>query len=111
MADPRDVAKAHILALTAPSPPNEQKRQFILSSKRFRWKEVAEVVRKARPELSSRLPNENVVPPVQTDAPLDTSLTAEVLGLNNHIPWEQSMLECIDVGLRWEAVYDPNLKK
>ncbi|KAJ7593811.1 hypothetical protein C8J56DRAFT_1160580 [Mycena floridula] len=99
MIDVRDVAKAHVLSLEAPS---GKDKRLIISSKSFTWKEAADVVRKNRPELGSRLPRKTAVSPPQSRAPLDTSLAAKTLGLSTYIPWEETILASIDQALIWE---------
>ncbi|KAK7022948.1 hypothetical protein VNI00_016838 [Paramarasmius palmivorus] len=99
--DVRDVAKAHVLALDTPPIPGRHKR-IIISAGIFTWKDAAEVVRKAHPELEPRLPSANAVPPAQTDAPLDTSFASEVLGLKEYIPWQESILAAIEMCLQYE---------
>ena len=103
MIDVRDVAKAHIMSLSVPPLKNRDKR-FLIASRVFTWKETAELFGRERPEIASRLPGEGEVPPVQNNAPYDTSLTEEVLGFkaDMYIPWEKTMLDSIDEALRWE---------
>ncbi|KAE9390400.1 hypothetical protein BT96DRAFT_1002307 [Gymnopus androsaceus JB14] len=92
---------AHVAALSAPPIPGRDKR-FIISATTFKWKDVEDLIRRERPELANRLPKEDDVPPKQTDAPLDTRFTAEVLGLKEYIPWEDTALAGIDAGAAWE---------
>ena len=102
MVDVRDAAKAHVLALTtAPLTDGRDKRLTILS-KIFTWAEAAQVIRARRPELADRLPGASDVAPPQSNAPLDTQFAADVLGLTDYIPWEETVLESIDYALRWE---------
>ncbi|KAE9401227.1 NAD(P)-binding protein, partial [Gymnopus androsaceus JB14] len=101
LIDVRDVARAHVAALSAPSIPGRDKR-FIISSSTYKWKDVADLIRRERPELANRLPKEDAVPPKQTDAPLDTRFAAEVLGMEEYIPWEETVLAGIDAGVAWE---------
>lgn len=100
MVDVRDVAQAHVAALSAPPIPGRNKR-FIICAGTFKWKAVADLIRRERPELANRLPKEDVVPPRQTDAPLDTSFAAEVLGLKEYIPRDVTLLAGIDLGIDW----------
>ena len=90
----------HVLSLT--SSPYEGNKRLILCSKFYKWKEVAELIREKRPELAHRLPREDAIPPIQMSAPLDVSLTEEVLGLKEYIPWEETILAAIDEGLKLE---------
>ncbi|KIK65250.1 hypothetical protein GYMLUDRAFT_220537 [Collybiopsis luxurians FD-317 M1] len=108
LADVRDIARAHIAALSAPPVPGRNKR-FIISNTTFKLKEVADLIRRERPELAHRLPREDAVPPKQTDAPLDTRFAAEVLGITEYIPWEETVLAGIDAGVAWEKTKDAKM--
>ncbi|KAJ3723305.1 hypothetical protein C8R42DRAFT_665855 [Lentinula raphanica] len=101
LADVRDVARAHILALATPPIPGRDKR-FIIINTTFTWKMVVDLIRRERPELAHRLPKEGLVPPRLTDAPLDKTFAAEGLDLNEFIPWEETVLAGIDVQVAWE---------
>ena len=100
--DVRDVARAHVLALKLPPSPDAPKR-FILSTSTFTWKEAAEFLAQARPELKERLP---VVtgkePPVAPGATLDTTATETILGLKNYVKWQDTIVDAIDDMLRVE---------
>lgn len=102
MIDVRDVAKAHILALTVPPLNDGRKKRFIVCSKVFTYKEVAEVIRRRRPEVSGRLPNDDAKLMAQTTAPLDLDFAKEVLGMGEYINWEETVLASLDESLRWE---------
>jgi nucleoside-diphosphate-sugar epimerase len=99
--DVRDVARAHVLALNVP--PSDELKRFIISTSTFTWKEAVEFIAKARPELKGRLPvvtgNE---PPVPPSATLDTSATEKILGLENYVKWQDTLLDTIDDLLRAE---------
>ena len=102
--DVRDVARAHVLALKVPPSADEPKR-FIVSSSRFTWKEAIEFIAQARPELKGRLPViTGKEPPVPPFAMLDTSATANILGLRNYVKWQDTILDTIDDLLRVEKV-------
>ncbi|KAJ7593884.1 hypothetical protein C8J56DRAFT_925460 [Mycena floridula] len=102
MVDVRDVAKALIKSLNAPPLKNGKDKRFLIKSKIYTWKELAQFLRQKRPELASRLPNEEAILGPQTSAPLDIDLAKKVLGLSTYIPWEETVLATIDEGLRWE---------
>jgi nucleoside-diphosphate-sugar epimerase len=99
--DVRDVARAHVLALKVP--PSDALKRFIVSSSTFTWKDAVELIAQARPELKGRLPiitgKEPAVPPFAT---LDTSATADILGLKNYTKWQDTVLDTIDDLLRVE---------
>ncbi|EEB98945.1 hypothetical protein MPER_01459 [Moniliophthora perniciosa FA553] len=96
--DVRDVAKAHILALTAPG----KDRRFIVCSQVFTWKDISAIIRTERPELANRVPPEDAECPVQTCAPLDDRSTKEVLGLKEYVPWEKTIVDTVDACLEYE---------
>ncbi|KAF8894219.1 hypothetical protein CPB84DRAFT_1783007 [Gymnopilus junonius] len=52
--DVRDVAKAHILALEAENLPLD-KRRFIINAQTYTWKQAAEHLKKAKPEVRDRI--------------------------------------------------------
>jgi hypothetical protein len=81
--------------------PDGRDKRFILCSRNYEWDEVADLVRKERPAVASRLPNYAAVPTKTFSAPLDVEFAKEVLGMT-YIPWEQTVLESVDVCLRWE---------
>jgi nucleoside-diphosphate-sugar epimerase len=101
--DVQDVARAHVLALEAPALQDGRRKRLLISSGEYTWKDLAEHIRKERPHLAHRLPGPEASTPVeQTFAPMDTSLTREVLGLDKYIPWTESVLDNIDSCLIWE---------
>ncbi|KAJ4481272.1 hypothetical protein J3R30DRAFT_3700970 [Lentinula aciculospora] len=105
LVDVRDIARAHIAALSAPPIPGRDKR-LIISNTIFKWKDVSDLIRRERPDLAFRLPKEDIIPPRQSDAPLDTSFASEVLGLTEFIHWEETALAAIDVQIAWEKQND-----
>ncbi|KAJ7813126.1 NAD-P-binding protein [Mycena olivaceomarginata] len=73
--DVRDVARAH-----------DQKR-FLLSGGTFTWKEAAEYLESARPDLKDRLPSMASATPLPgTLSTTDVSLAKNILGLDKYIP-------------------------
>lgn len=102
IVDVRDVAKAHVQSLSAPTSKDDRDKRLLVSSARITWKAAAEVVREKRPDLAARLPSDSAVPPPQTNAPYDTSLAEELIGLKSYIPWEETILATIEESLRFE---------
>ncbi|KAF5355516.1 hypothetical protein D9758_006374 [Tetrapyrgos nigripes] len=97
--DVRDAARAHIVALSVGPIPGKNKR-FIVAREKCYWKEVAELIKKERPELAHRLPKEDLEPPVQTTAPLDLTFTEQGLGFTEyHYRREETLLAALDCGL------------
>ena len=102
--DVRDIARAHVLALFAPPHPAGIDKRLLIESGQFTWQEAVGLVRKERPELASRLPpkEKDDEAPYRTKAPLDTSLTKEVLGDHKLFTWQESILASIDSAVAWE---------
>ena len=99
--DVRDVARAHVLALKLP--PSETPKRFILSTNTFTWKEAVELLAEKRPQLKDRLPViTGKEPPVGPVATLDTSKTVSVLGMENFVKWQDTVLDTVDDLLRAE---------
>ena len=99
--DVRDMARAHVLALKLP--PSSTPKRFILSTSTFTWTDAVALLAEKRPEPKERLPvvtgRELPLGPV---AKLDTSKTESVLGMKNHIKWQDTVLNTIDDQLRIE---------
>jgi nucleoside-diphosphate-sugar epimerase len=104
LADVRDVAKAHVLATKTPPLTDGPHKRFIIVSKNFTWPEMADLVRKERPEVAHRLPSKDAEVTKMTDFKLDLSLTKDALGLKEFIPWHQTVLENLDLVLEWEKM-------
>jgi nucleoside-diphosphate-sugar epimerase len=102
--DVRDVARAHVLALKLPpSSSSEAPKRFIVSTNTFTWTEAIELLAEKRPELKERLPvvsnTATLVGPVAT---LDTGKTESVLGMENYVKWQDTVLDTVDDLLRVE---------
>ena len=102
--DVRDLAHVHILALSAPPHPKGTQKRLLVQSEQFTWPEAADLLRKERPELASRLPpkEKDSEAPAMTKAPMDTRLSKEVLGDLKFITWQESILASIDAAVAWE---------
>ncbi|KAJ7088383.1 hypothetical protein B0H15DRAFT_841179 [Mycena belliarum] len=126
----QDVAKAHVLALTAPAPPDGQRRRFIVSQGMMSWVDAIEFLQqpetitkfKARLrelKASERTVSNGIVPrlPDVKDAMqmskfnLDSSLTESVLGMkaSDYIPWQETLLEVMPELLAWEETHQDAL--
>ncbi|KAF5367912.1 hypothetical protein D9757_007763 [Collybiopsis confluens] len=94
--DVRDVAKAHVRALGAPS--NVRDKRFIVTAGYFHFKDVVEYLAETMPELKPRLPStENAVPfpgPVYT---VDSEPLKEYLGIKQEdfLHWKPMVTEII----------------
>jgi nucleoside-diphosphate-sugar epimerase len=115
IAHNRDVAKAHVLALTAPVLPKGEKKRFIISLGTMTWVEAIEflkepeVVAKLKErghDILSRLPDVAKAA-MQSQYSLDTTLTETVLGLKkeDYISWKDTILEVVPNLMDWEKAY------
>ena len=107
MVDVRDVAKAHVQALSV-SPISGINKRLLISSGSFTWKVTADLIRTARPELASRLPSESAQAVMQTNAPMDVRLADKVIAMSedSYISWEDTMLATIDAVVAWEKTVE-----
>lgn len=103
MIDVRDVAKAHILALTAPTSVtiHKRKRLLIWSANVF-WSDAVEHLSSVRPDLKPRLSDSSAVQKPAAVCNVDTSLAAEVLGLKGYIDWRKTIEDAVDALLEVE---------
>ena len=104
MIDVRDVAKAHILALTAPTSATIQKRKRLLiwSGTMF-WSDAVEYLSSARPELKPRLSDPSAAQKPDAVCKVDCSLATEVLGLDEYINWKKTLEDSVDSLLQVEG--------
>jgi len=87
--DVRDVAKAHVLALTAPPTSQVGRKRLLVAGEGFLWKDAVDHLRAVRPELRERLPDPSEAKKLEASI-MDVSRTREVLGLDILIgerPW------------------------
>ncbi|KAI0639042.1 NAD-P-binding protein [Trametes polyzona] len=98
--DVRDVARATVLSLTAPArsaAPGERKR-LLLFPHAVSWKDVAEYVVAARPELKDRISKAALsgqYPHPAPPNPVDNTKTLRILGLEP-IDWKTAVLDAVD---------------
>jgi len=115
IAHNKDVAKAHVLALTAPILPKGEKKRFILSLGTMTWVQAIEYLKdpdvvakfKARGhDILARLPDASLAG-MQSQYSLDTSLTENVLGLKkaDYISWQDTLLEVVPNLMDWELAH------
>lgn len=108
----RDVAKAHVLALTAPVLPKGEKKRLIVSSGTMAWADAFQYLKEpdvvakfeARGhDIVSRLPDLSAVG-MQSQYLMDASLTEKVLGMKNeeYIHWKDIFLEVMLCLMDWE---------
>ncbi|KAJ7840744.1 hypothetical protein B0H13DRAFT_147288 [Mycena leptocephala] len=112
IAHNRDVAKAHILALTAPILPKGEKKRFIISLGTMTWVEAIQFLKQPEAvaafkerghDIVARLPDISAAG-MQSQFSLDTSLTENVLGLqkDDYITWKEILLEVMPNLMDWE---------
>jgi nucleoside-diphosphate-sugar epimerase len=115
IAHNRDVAKAHVLALTAPVLPKGEKKRFIISLGTMTWVEAIQFLKQSETvaafkergyNIVARLPDVSAAG-MQSQFSLDTSLTENVLGLKkgDYITWKEILLEVVPNLVDWEKAY------
>jgi len=93
--DVRDVARALVLGLTAPPTSQVGRKRIILTGEWFDWKDAADYIAEARPELKDRLSAQAKSAPPAQQPNIDTARSQEVLGLKM-TPWKSSLLNAVD---------------
>ncbi len=95
--DVRDVARAHVKALTLDPLETPEKKRFIVSGGHFTWKEAVEYLEKNRPDLKSRLPpvtgSSSGLPGKLSS--IDLTRARDVLKIEEYIPWESTIDDTI----------------
>lgn len=107
--DIRDVAKAHTGALRTPASVTGRKRVILPSPHRLVYKDVIELLKRERPQLSDRIIQ--TPPPEQTyfNFMVDRKRIEEVTGLKDEdfMPFDKMFLDAIDsllqVEVEWKA--------
>lgn len=97
--DVRDIAKAHVLALSAPPASKVGGHKRIpLSAPSFHFEWAVEHLAKARPELKERLADRatgcDAAP--KGMATVDATRVKEVLGFDGFIPWQKTVEDSVD---------------
>ncbi|KLO12866.1 NAD(P)-binding protein [Schizopora paradoxa] len=93
--DVRDVAKAHILALTAPPTSRVGRKRLLIAGEAFLWKDAVEHLLDVRPELRERLPNPSEARKLVTTT-MDVARAREVLGLDSYVDWRKTVEDSVD---------------
>jgi nucleoside-diphosphate-sugar epimerase len=97
--DVRDIALAHVLALSAgPSKDGRAKRIPIASPHPFKWTEAIAYVAAKRPELKDRLADPKKTDMAEKVGQPDFQRVQQVIGLkeNEFRKWEETLLDTID---------------
>ncbi|ESK92027.1 nad dependent epimerase [Moniliophthora roreri MCA 2997] len=99
-ADVRDVAKAHLRAITHPVPTSRvgRKRLVFVSPEAFDWASAVEILRTKRPALKERLIKATPSVQLLSPPPVDFKRIEDVLGIKagDLYTFEQSLLDAID---------------
>ena len=107
--DVRDVALAHVKALSLPpsSSPSEYEKRFLIAGGVFSWKEAAAYLAEARPELKERLPSlEGGVGSLPgTVSTIDVAPAKEKLGLETYVAWKTTVSDTVDSFLKLEKTW------
>ncbi|KAK0447846.1 NAD-P-binding protein [Desarmillaria tabescens] len=95
--DVRDVARAHVKALTLNRFEPPEKKRFLVSGGHFTWKEAVEYLEKSRPDLKSRLPS---VTGSSSELPgklssIDVTRARDILHMEEYIGWESTIGDTI----------------
>lgn len=107
--DVRDVARAHVLALRAPSTSEVGRKRFPLTGPSLTWVDAVIHLRKVMPEIADRLPK--VAEGAEFSDPIpslsvDTTRTKDVLGLDRFIDWrmtaEDTVRSLLAIEKEWE---------
>ncbi|KAL1941274.1 hypothetical protein VTO73DRAFT_7486 [Trametes versicolor] len=106
----RDAAHAHVLALRLPKLPagaNVQDKRFIVAGPgAILWTDAVKVLLAKRPALKDRLPTLEDAPPLPGPlSRVDTTRTREVLGLQEYVDWENTLLETVDALVEAEKTW------
>lgn len=98
MIDVRDVAKAHILALTSPltsASPGIGRKRILVGGPNWFWKDAVELLSETRPQYREKLSDASDA--VRTDvATIDNSRAKEVLGLTEFVDWKDTVQDTAD---------------
>jgi len=107
--DVRDVARAHVAALTSPPESSVgRKRMLIASPYDFNFQGIVELITAKRPELKNRLTTAK--PPVfpSYKLPVDLKRVEDVLGIrmDSYKKWEDTILDTVDSLLELEQAWE-----
>ena len=101
LIDVRDVARALVAALTAPPASQVGRKRIPTCVPSVQASDVADLIKKERPELAHRLPLEAIKAAPQVGALTANERLKEVLGLEV-TDWRTTILESLDALVRLE---------
>jgi len=99
--DVRDVAHAHVLALSAPPSSRVGRKRLGIAGPTLTWKKALEHLLKTRPELKERIQDLSEDPDVEA-ATVDTGRARDVLGFGDCIDWRKTVEDTADCLLEVE---------
>lgn len=99
--DVRDVARAHVLALSAPPSTQVGRKRLAIGGPTLTWKKSAEYLLATRPELKDRVRDLSGDEDIKV-ATLDTNRAREVLGIAEYIDWKKTVDDTTDCLLELE---------
>jgi nucleoside-diphosphate-sugar epimerase len=110
IVDVRDVARAHVLALSAPPLPNKEHKRLISSHRSFTWEETVKVIREkyaGEENVQKRLPGDEAAANAvkQRNIPLDDSLTRKATGFGDYTPFEDTVVATVEAFYLWEKTF------
>ncbi|ETW81018.1 hypothetical protein HETIRDRAFT_440578 [Heterobasidion irregulare TC 32-1] len=101
-ADVRDVARAHVKALSAG--PSSSRKRILISGEWFNWGEAVKYLLEVHPELKGRIVDPENAPKAVTGWIVDLTQSEQVLGLGKEqlTPWKKTVLDAVDALLKLE---------
>lgn len=104
--DVRDVARAHVAALKRCGTPSSTLRRYLICGGTFTWKDAAQHLAKALPELRTRLPPLEMAKPLPGPmSRIDARLAAQELGMVEYIRWEETVEDAVQSLLSVEKIW------
>ena len=103
--DVRDVARAHILALTAPPAKQIGKKRVLIGGPNFRFRDASEYIKETRPELKDRLADAGAEP-ITPLATVDIGPAQNILEYGEAVPWKKTVDDMVDSILRVERSWE-----
>lgn len=102
--DVRDVARSLVAALKAPSTAQIGRKRLLISSEYHHASELADLVRKERPQLADRV-NKQAESAPQLKQIVFNERFKEVLGFEL-VPWKQTILDGVDTIVALEEYWN-----
>lgn len=100
--DVRDVARAHILSLSAPPRPDKAHKRLIVNAKTYTWTELIKIVKEKYPGYEKRLPSSEADNGPQMNVTLDDSFMKKSLDFGDYIPFEKTVEDSFATVIEWE---------